>query len=127
MNTFLNILKDRQVGKWCKMAAWVAAAIGLVNIILGVYASLQQYNVVSQFGQGISTSILLQEIRLVVSIIPTYIFYFFVLYAAGVVVNRFVGSTEADATAEDELEDEEESDLALDEEEGEAVAPGQME
>lgn len=131
MNTLTNLLKDHQVGKWCKLAAWVVAAIGLLNIIFGVYISLEQYNEVGQFGQGLQSSVFFQEIRLVASNIPVYIFYFFILYAVGVAINHFVGSTENDVTDEDELEEDEESDLTLDEEDGEdvepVIVPGQME
>jgi len=128
MNTLINLLKDHQVGKWCKLAAWVVAAIGLVNILLGVYITVDQYNVAGQLGQSLSTSIFLQEIRVIVSTIPPYIFYFFILYAVGVAIDHFIGNIEDGATDEDELEDEEESDLALDEEDGELViVPGQME
>ncbi len=131
MNTLINLLKDRQVGKWCKLAAWVVVAIGLVNVVLGVYTSVQQYNIVGQIGQNVLVSILLQNIRLVISLIPAYVFYFFVLYAIGVALDHFVGSTDEGATDEDELDEDEESDLALDEENGEdvepVIVPGQME
>src|SRR5205085_6079950 len=89
MNTLLNVLKDHQVGKWCKLAAWVVAAFGLINILLGVYITVDQYNLAGQFAQNLSTSLLLQEIRLIISTIPVYIFYFFILYAVGVAINHF--------------------------------------
>ena len=127
MNTLINLLKDNQVGKWCKLGAWVVAAIGLLNIVLQVYATVQQYDVAGQFGQSFSTSLLWQGIRVVAATIPVYIFYFFILYAVGVAVNHLVGSTENDSTDEAELEEDEESDLDSDEEDGEpAILPGQM-
>jgi len=46
MNTLTNLLKDRQVGTWCKRAAWFILAIGLVEIALDIY------NVSRQFGYG---------------------------------------------------------------------------
>jgi hypothetical protein len=128
MNTLINLLKDHQVGKWCKLAAWVVAAIGLVNIVLQVYASVQQYKAFGQFGQNLPSYVLPTIIHLALSAVPAYIFYFFVLYAVGVAINHFVGSTENDITDEDELEEEEESDLALDEEDSKPIlVPGQME
>jgi hypothetical protein len=119
MNT---LLKDHQVGKWCKLAAWVVAAIGLVNIALQIYTMVSQYSAYSPFG-GLAGSLFFQEIRLVLSSIPSVILFFFILYAAGVVVD-YVAARENEET--DELE--EESDLALDEEDDEPViVPGQME
>jgi hypothetical protein len=118
MNSFLNILKDRQVGKWCKLAAWVVAAIGLVDIGLQVYTNVQQYNALSQFGQTLPSYVVPLIVHLAISQIPIIIFYFFILYAVGVLINHFVGSMENDASDEDELEDDSESDLALDEEDG---------
>lgn len=128
MNTLINLLKDHQVGKWCKLAAWVVAAIGLVNIVLQVYASGQQYEAFGQYSQNLPSYVLPTIIHLALSAVPAYIFYFFALYAVGVAINHFVGSTENDITDEDELEEEEESDLALDEEDSKpTLVPGQVE
>ena len=46
MNTLTNLLKDRQIGTWCKRAAWFILAIGIVEIALNIY------NVSRQFGYG---------------------------------------------------------------------------
>ena len=46
MNTLTNLLKDHQIGTWCKRAAWIILAIGLLEIALNIY------NISRQFGYG---------------------------------------------------------------------------
>lgn len=124
MNTFVNLLKDRQVAKWCKLAAWVVATISLINIVIEVYITVPQYSADTPFG-GLATSVFWQELRLVLASIPSAIVFFFLLYAAGVVVDYVAARKENEEI--DELEEDEESDLAFDEEDGElTIVPGQM-
>lgn len=115
MNTLTNMLKDRQVGTWCKRAAWIILAIGLFEIALNIY------NVTRQFGYG-SPPLTLSELGRIVGysigILPQILFYFFILYAAGALVDHVVAGTE-EASYKDE---EEENDDVLEEE----VMPGQM-
>jgi hypothetical protein len=42
MDTLVNSLKDRDVGVWCKRAAWIVVAFNLINVGLNVYAALSQ-------------------------------------------------------------------------------------
>jgi hypothetical protein len=123
MNTFVSLLKDRQVGMWCKLAAWVVAAISLINIVIEVYTTVQQYS--ADTPPGLPTLVFWQQVRLVLPSIPYAILFFFLLYAAGVVVDYVAARKENEET--DELEEDEESDLTLDEQDGElTIVPGQM-
>jgi hypothetical protein len=109
MNTLTNLLKDHQIGTWCKRAAWFILAIGLVEIALNIY------NVSRQFGYGSPTLppvFLAQIVGYGIAVLPSILFYFFMLYAAGALVDHVVAATE----------EEENDDMVEDEE----VMPGQM-
>ena len=109
MNTLTNLLKDHQIGTWCKRAAWFILAIGLVEIALNIY------NVSRQFGYGSPTlppGYLAQIVGYGIAALPSILFYFFMLYAAGALVDHVVAATE----------EEENDDMVEDEE----VMPGQM-
>ncbi len=116
MNTLTNLFKDHQIGTWCKRAAWFILAIGLVEIALNIY------NVSRQFGYG-SPPLTLSELGQIVGygigILPQILFYFFILYAAGALVDHVVAGTEE----KNYVDDEEENDDMVEDEE---VTPGQM-
>jgi len=101
MNILVNSLKDRDVGIWCKRAAWIVVAFNLINVGLNFYAALSQY---SSAGIALTASVLAQTLRLGISIVPSMLFSFFILYAAGVLIDHFVGDEEEDDT--DEIEEE---------------------
>jgi hypothetical protein len=116
MNTLTNLLKDRQVGTWCKRVAWIILAIGLVEIALNIY------NVSRQFGDGSPTlppGFLTQLVAYGIAVLPSILFYFFILYAAGTLVDHVVAGTEEESFVDEE---EENDDMAEDEE----VTPGKM-
>ena len=85
MDTLVNLLKDHRIGIWCKRAAWITLVIGLIEIIFSV---IQQLNSV----QDLITGDRIQALIFGLAGIPSVLFYFFILYAAGAMVNRFVGS-----------------------------------
>ena len=94
MNTLTNLLKVHQIGTWCKRAAWFILAIGLVEIALDIY------NVSRQFGYGsppLTLSELGQIVGYSIGIFPSILFYFFILYAAGALVDHVVADTEEES------------------------------
>ena len=104
MNTLVNLIKDHQIGMWCKRAAWIIVAVYLVLIASAIYSVTRQYGL----GAPSFTQIeLLQILNYGLVYIPGLLFNFFILYAAGAIVDYFVGQQE-------ETDDEEEE---------EAVAP----
>jgi hypothetical protein len=116
MNTLTNLLKDSQIGTWCKRAAWFILAIGLLEIALNVY------NVSRQFGYGSPTlppGYLAQIVGYGIAALPSILFYFFILYAAGALVDHVVAGTEEESYLDEEEENE---DIVEDEE----VTPDQM-
>ena len=110
MNTLTNLLKDRQIGTWCKRAAWFILAIGLVEIALDIY------NVSRQFGYG-SPPLTLSELGQIVGygigIFPSVLFYFFILYAAATLVDHVVAYTKEESYVDEE---EDNDDIADDKE-----------
>jgi len=118
MNTLTNLLKDRQIGTWCKRAAWIILAIGLLEIALNIY------NVSRQFGYGssivnVTSGLIAQIVGYGIAVLPSILFYFFILYAAGALVDHVVAATEEESLVDEEEEDD---DMAEDIE----VTPGQM-
>jgi hypothetical protein len=106
MNTLTHLLKDRDVGMWCKRAAWIIVAFDLINIVLNVYSTLPQYNTTGA-GVVVTTAVLAQAFRFALSFVPSMLFSFFILYAAGVLVDHFVGGEDdTDEVEEDINEDE---------------------
>ena len=109
MNTLTNLLKDHQIGTWCKRAAWFILAIGILEIALNIY------NVSRQFGYGSPTlppGYLAQIVGYGIAVIPSILFYFFILYAAGALVDHVVATTEEESYVDEE---EENNDMVEDE------------
>ncbi len=93
MNTLTNVLKDYQVGTWCKRAAWIIVAIGLLEISLNIYSVTRQFGYGSSF-VNMTPSILAQITGIGIAILPSILFYFFILYAVGTLVDHVVRSDE---------------------------------
>ncbi len=81
------------MGVWCKRAAWLVVVFALINIGLNFYAVQSQYTAA---GPALTASVLAQSLRLAVSLVPSTIFWFFILYAAGVLIDHVVVGGEAD-------------------------------
>ena len=88
------------MGVWCKRAAWIVVACNLINIVLSAYGVLSQY---SGAGYALTASVLVDALRFAFPLIPSMLFSFFILYAAGVLVDHFVTGEEDDT---DEIEEE---------------------
>lgn len=89
MNTLKTILKARPVGKSCKWAAWIILVIGLVQATCNVYLERQQLNLAAQALTGVQpVTEELQLLSLFLANLPTILFYFFLLYAVGVMVTH---------------------------------------
>jgi hypothetical protein len=72
------------IGMWCKRGAWIIAAVGLIGVVVEIYL------IVNAGGGAPWPSILAQLLTLVLPIVPTFIFYSLILYAAGVIIDRFL-------------------------------------
>jgi hypothetical protein len=95
MNTVMH-----PIGTWCKRGAWLVAAIGLIGVIVEVYLFVR-----SSGGAPLS-AVLVQLIPPVVSIVSNFVFYALILYAVGVIIDRFFAYTERrSAMAETEEDD----------------------
>jgi hypothetical protein len=106
METLTNLLKEHQVGEWCKRAAWIIAVIGLIETIFGAYSLILQTQHANSIGNN---PIWWNTIVYVLQIPLPVIFYFFMLYAAGVFLNHLVPYMEETyENAEGELIGEEE-------------------
>lgn len=80
------------IGMWCKRGAWVIAVVGLIGVVVEVYLFVRAS------GGASWSSILVQLLPLVLSIVPTFIFYSLILYAAGVIIDRFLVYTAGNST-----------------------------
>ena len=99
MNKLINLLKDYQIGVWCKRAAWVILALGVVQVAFNLYTVSRNLNLA---GQPFTLTEFIQLIGYGLSFLPSILFYFFILYAAAAVANHFVGTEEMD---DEEVED----------------------
>ena len=115
MNTTTQLLKNYRVGTWCKRAAGIVLALGIAHIIsiLNYYYELSHTLIPGQ-PLPILTSVL--------SVLPSLVFYFFILYAAGTIVDYFVGDNEEDQSETSEGEEEDQEDSIEDDD----LIPGQM-
>lgn len=93
MNTFTNMLKDYQVGTWCKRAAWVLLVVGIIEVALTIYNDARQFGLT---GQPFSWQVLLEILQFGLGFVTSVIFYFFILYAAGALVNHVIGTQAMD-------------------------------
>ena len=123
MNTTTNLLKDYRVGTWCKRAAWIVLALGILHIATYLYYLREQYNQPGRLLVPGGFSLILTSI---LSILPSIVFYFFILYAAGTIVDYFVGNNGEDQSETLEDEEEDQDDIEKDMIEDESVTPGQM-
>jgi hypothetical protein len=103
MDRLLGLLKDHEVGTWCKQAAWIILGINLFHLILEFYTLVVQVNGPSPITLGTWATI----INALLSVVEATLFYFFILYAAGVLVNHLTGSTEEEDEEDEEDEEEE--------------------
>lgn len=78
MNKLTNLLKDHHVGLWCKRMAWIVLAIGILQIVFSIYYEIQLN------APGEPALLFLSS---ALGILATYGFYFFILYAAGTIID----------------------------------------
>jgi signal transduction histidine kinase len=75
------------IGMWCKRGAWVILVIGVLDIVVGIYIAIQQTGA----SGGAPLSFMIADVlQVVLSIVPTFIFYSLILYAVGVIIDRFL-------------------------------------
>jgi hypothetical protein len=89
--SMINWLKERQIGDWCKRGAWIIAAFGLIEIVLGIYNTFQQ----AGLSGGVPLSLVfVSALQDALSIAATTLFYFLILYGAGLLANHFAATSE---------------------------------
>lgn len=88
----INSLKEHHIGNWCKRGAWIIAALGLIEIVLGIYSSIQQ----SSLSGNVSLSfVIVSALPDALSTASTTLFYFLILYGVGLLANQLAANTEA--------------------------------
>jgi hypothetical protein len=85
MNTLINLLKAHQIGTWCKRAAWVIVAVYLIEMAFAYYNATRQFGLE---GQPLTLAGFLQALSYTLVYVPNLLFYFFILNAAGAVVDH---------------------------------------
>jgi hypothetical protein len=98
-----NLLKEYHIGDWCKRGAWIILVIGVLDIVVGIYTAIQQ----SSASGGAPLSFTIADVlQVVFSVASPTLFYFLVLYSAGLVLNHFAAAEQV-AVPEVEKQDEE--------------------
>ena len=104
MKHLTHLLRDNQIGEWCKRAAWLIACFGALQIVLFLlakYAYLPN-QAATIFG---TASDLASTLQTVIGYLTNTVFFFFLLYAAGGLANHFLGAAE-DMLSEEAEEEE---------------------
>lgn len=107
MNRSLQLLKDHRVGIWCRRAAWIILALGLINIALTIYGFLFLYNG-NALGvyNGPPSFLTPQQLISMASELITlgeFLFYFSILYAAAAVIEHLTGTTRKEDLEEEDI------------------------
>jgi hypothetical protein len=84
-----NLLKDYHIGDWCKRGAWIILLIGVLDIVVGIYTAIQQSGA---SGSAPLSFTIANVLQVVFSIASPTLFYFLILYIAGLVLNRFAAA-----------------------------------
>ncbi|GHO42106.1 hypothetical protein [Ktedonospora formicarum] len=97
MDKLTNLLKNYQVGIWCKRAAWIQLILRLVYVVL-------QFSIVYA-GQvsPISLTAIWSLVQFLLPLANAILFDFFILYAAAVAVEHLTGTAQR---VEDDEDDE---------------------
>jgi phosphoglycerol transferase MdoB-like AlkP superfamily enzyme len=104
MNALLRLLRDHQVGTWCKRAAWLILLIGIIRMLMQLYILIPLVS--SHFSLSINWQSWLRILDTVLSFGSAILFDFFILYAAGVALNHLVPSIGQDQEDEERIEQE---------------------
>jgi hypothetical protein len=83
------------IGMWCKRGAWIILVIGVLDIVVGIYIAIQQ---TGASGGAPLSFVIADVLQVVLSIVPTFIFYSLILYAAGVIIDCFLVYTTGNST-----------------------------
>jgi len=117
----IDVLKKYHIGDLLKRGAWIIAAIGLIEIVLGIYSTIEQ----ASLSGGVPLSLVIVSVlQDAFSIATTVLFYFLILYSAGLLANRFASAGEA---AVPEVEEEKSGVVANQYEDTVAVDAGEEE
>src|SRR3989442_15615018 len=92
-----NSLKEYHIGDWCKRGAWIILIFGILEIVAGIYTTIQQASVSGGAPLSFTIAAVLQSVFSIAS--PT-LFYFLVFYSAGLVLNHFVATEEVAVSEE---------------------------
>ncbi len=92
-----NLLKEYHIGDWCKRGAWIILIIGVLEILLGIYTTFQQAS--ASGGAPLSFTIA-DVLQVAFSVASTTLFYFLVLYSAGLVLNYVAAREEVPVSEE---------------------------
>ena len=117
MDTFTNLIEAHNVGTWCKRAAWLLVLLGLINLAIDFYAIFIQNNPFNSNNTLMLPTLIAQIFRLLFGNLSSTIFSFFILYAAGTILDHMIAKPE-----EEEEDEEEEEEQMLPQQ----ILPGQM-
>jgi hypothetical protein len=79
LDDLLKVLKDHEVGLWCRRAAWAIALLETVLLVLNLLGILAHPD---------PLTLPINLLTAVIGYLIITLWYFFVLYALGVLVDR---------------------------------------
>ena len=89
MNTFMSLAKEGRIGRLCKRGAWIILALGTLQVAIQIYASWNLYRQMLEnpLGGPDLNSFLYYNVSSIFAGISGTLFYFFILYTAGTIIN----------------------------------------
>jgi hypothetical protein len=87
MEMVAKLVKKYRLVRLCRIGAWIVAIIGLLDLAMVIFNSWQNYQQIlieATRDPYLSANFML-FIPTIFNVVPTYLFYFIVLYAASVV------------------------------------------
>lgn len=79
LDDLLRLLKDNEIGLWCRRAAWAIALLETVLLVLNLLGILAHPDPIT---------LPITVLTTVIGYLVITLWYFFVLYALGVIVDR---------------------------------------
>ena len=82
LDDLVRLLRDQEVGLWCKRAAWAIALVNTVLVVLQLIGALAHPDL---------ATLPVTLLTILLGYVVTTLWYFFALYALGAIVTHLVG------------------------------------
>ncbi|HTK09722.1 MAG TPA: hypothetical protein VL485_21300 [Ktedonobacteraceae bacterium] len=109
MDHLIGVFKKHEIGIWCKRAAWIIVAINIINIVYNIYFSIvrgQGSDLVQDGSLNLLSPIAIPTLMIILTTVSATLFPFFILYAAGTLLDHVIADEEEGSDDEDSNDEE---------------------